>query len=313
MKQTLFLFCLILMLHTSWKPDTIQPVTGTVTISGAFALYPLAVKWAEEFKKVNPGVKIDISAGGAGKGMTDVLSGVADIAMVSREIYPEEIKKGAYAFAVARDAVVPTFNNSHPNQAEILKKGMKKSAFVRIWVTGQDKTWGQAAGIKSSAPLHAFTRSDAAGAAETWAVYLGKKQEDLLGVGVYGDPGLAMAVKKDPVSIGYNNIVYVFDSKTRKQTNGVRIVPIDINNNGTIDPEENFYDTMEQFIQAVSKGKYPAPPARDLYLVTRGKPKNPAAAEFIRYVLSAGQAFVNEAGYINLSPAKVTQESSRLK
>ncbi len=43
-----------------------------------------------------------------------------------------------------------------------------------------------------------YTRSDAAGAAETWAKYFGKKQEDIQGVAVFGDPGLALAVKKDP-------------------------------------------------------------------------------------------------------------------
>ena len=37
---------------------------GHITISGAFALYPMAVTWAKEFGKENPGVKIDISAGG---------------------------------------------------------------------------------------------------------------------------------------------------------------------------------------------------------------------------------------------------------
>jgi len=51
---------------------------GRLSLSGAFALYPMAVKWAEEFKKANPAVKIDISAGGAGKGMTDVLNNMVD-------------------------------------------------------------------------------------------------------------------------------------------------------------------------------------------------------------------------------------------
>jgi len=51
-----------------------------------------------------------------------------------------------------------------------------------------------------------YTRSDACGAAENVAKFFGKKQEDLLGVGVFGDPGLAQAVKKDPLGIGINNI-----------------------------------------------------------------------------------------------------------
>ena len=48
----------------------------------------------------HPKVKIDIQAGGAGKGITDVLSKVTDIGLVSRELNPAEFKKGAFAIAV---------------------------------------------------------------------------------------------------------------------------------------------------------------------------------------------------------------------
>ena len=42
---------------------------GRISLSGAFALYPLAVKWAEEFKKLHPNVSIEVDGGGAGKGI----------------------------------------------------------------------------------------------------------------------------------------------------------------------------------------------------------------------------------------------------
>ena len=67
---------------------------GTVRISGAWALYPMMVKWGEEFRKTYPNIRIDISAGGAGKGIADALAGMVDIGMVSRDIRPEEIKPG---------------------------------------------------------------------------------------------------------------------------------------------------------------------------------------------------------------------------
>ncbi|MCE8429450.1 MAG: hypothetical protein J5U19_13805, partial [Candidatus Methanoperedens sp.] len=54
---------------------TSQELEGTISLSGAFALYPMAVRWGEEFQKLHPKVKVDISAGGAGKGMTDTLGG----------------------------------------------------------------------------------------------------------------------------------------------------------------------------------------------------------------------------------------------
>ena len=77
--------------------DGKQVLSGYITLSGAFALYPLAIQWADEFHRLHPEVDIDISAGGAGKGITDVLADQVDIAMVSRELKPQEKEKGALA------------------------------------------------------------------------------------------------------------------------------------------------------------------------------------------------------------------------
>jgi phosphate transport system substrate-binding protein len=158
-----------------------------------------------------------------------------------------------------------------------------------------------------------YTRSDAAGAAETWAKYFGKKQEDLQGVAVFGDPGLALAVKKDPLAIGFNNIVYVYDAKTKQATNGVIPLPIDLNNNGKIDPDENFYGNIDQLVNAIASGKYPSPPARDLFFLTKGIPKNPLVKDFIKWVLTTGQKYVKEAGYISLPKDKINLSLSKLK
>ena len=195
-------------------------ITGQISISGAFALYPMAVKWSEEFRKIYPDVRIDISAGGAGKGIADALGGMVEIGMVSREIYTEELNKGAFPIAVTKDAVVAVISESNPALNEILIRGLKKDAGNNIWITGKFTTWAQAFGVKSATPIHIYTRSDACGAAEMWAKYFGKKQEDLLGVGVFGDPGLAQAVKRDPLGIGFNNIGYAYDAKTKLQVNG---------------------------------------------------------------------------------------------
>ncbi len=286
---------------------------GNISISGAFAIYPIAVKWAEEFKKLHPKVKIDISAGGAGKGITDALTKMVDIGMVSRDIYPEEFKKGAFAIAVTKDAVVATVSASNPLINEILTRGLKKDAANGIWITGKSKTWGQVLGIKNNMPVRAYTRSDAAGAAESWAKYFGKKQEDLLGVGVFGDPGLANAAMKDRQGIGYNNIGYVYDAKTKRQNPGIKVVPLDLNNNGKIDADENFYENLGLLVNAIATGKYPSPPARDLLFVTSGKPTNKIVIEFIRWILTDGQNYISDAGYINLSKEKLATELNKLK
>jgi len=284
---------------------------GTISISGAFALYPITVKWAEEFKKLHPKVVFNISAGGAGKGITDALSGLVDIGLASRDIDPEEVKKGAYTVYVTKDAVVPTFNTANPDAAALLAKGVTKEEFQNIFVSGNIKDWKQVAG-KTDVPIHVYTRSDAAGAGETWAKYLGKKQEDLLGVGVFGDPGLAQAIKKDVTGIGYNNLAYLYDLKTRKQVAGVRALPIDVNGNGKIDADENFYNTIDDLTNAIAEGKYPSPPARNLGFLFKGKPRKKELIEFVKYVLGDGQKYVVENGYIALSKTKLKEELKKV-
>lgn len=295
--------------HPAPTADDLQ---GTISISGAFALYPITVKWADEFKKLHPNVKFNISAGGAGKGITDALSGLVDIGLASREIYPAEVKKGAYTVYVTKDAVVPTFNTANPNTTILLSKGVKRNQFADIFVNGNIKDWKQLGG-KVSMPIHVYTRSDAAGAAETWAKYFGKKQEDLLGVAVYGDPGLAEAVKRDPAGLGFNNLAYLYDLHTRKQIAGVHALPIDINGNGKIDADENFYSTIDELTEAISAGKYPSPPARNLGFLFRGKPKRKEVIEFVKYVLTDGQKFVESNGYITLSKQKLLEELKKVE
>ena len=288
-------------------------LSGSISISGAFALYPLAVKWAEEFQKIHPNVKIDLSAGGAGKGMTDVLADVVDLGMVSREVYSPELERGALPFATAKDAVVITINANNPLAGEVRKHGISKDAATKIWITGEYTTWGQVLGNGDRTPIHVYTRSDACGAAETFAMWMGKKQEDLLGTAVFGDPGLASAIQADKLGIGLNNIGYAYDEKSRKTNAGLMVCPIDANSDGVIDSDEYFYDTKDDFIAAVAEDKYPSPPARDLYMVSHGVPTNPVVVAFLKFVLSEGQKYNVPAGYINLPEEKLQKGLDQLK
>lgn len=282
---------------------------NTISISGAWALYPLTVKWAEEYRKKNPEIRIDISAGGAGKGIADVLGELVEIGMVSREINPEELKRGALPIAVARDAVVAVTSEKNPSLNDILSKGLTVNDAINIWITGNYMTWGEVLDSDSDRPLHIYTRSDACGAAEIWALLLGKKQEDLSGVGVYGDPGLAQAVKRDSLGIGYNNIGYVYDFYTKLPVPGLKIIPIDMDSDGRISNDEAFYDSLDEIIEAIASGKYPSPPSRELYYVIKGKPSDSKALrDFLTWILSEGQKFVREAGYVPLPDSTIASE-----
>jgi phosphate transport system substrate-binding protein len=317
--KTMIIFGLLIFVSgcNSGKSDLMGDKTkdgleGTISISGAFALYPLTAIWAEEFQKINPKVRIDISAGGAGKGMADALSGMVDLGMFSRGITNAEKEKGCWWIAVTKDAVLPTVNSENPWIDQISKHGISRDQFLKIFITGETIRWKQVFGNGSEKQINIYTRSDACGAAQMWGEYLGKDQESLAGVGVFGDPGMADAVKNDVYGIGFNNVIYVYDLKTRRSYEKLEVVPIDLNNNGIIDQDEDFYRTIDEISSAIKSGKYPSPPARDLYFVSKGKPSDPVIVGFLKWILTEGQKFVEEAGYVQLANQKIDSELKKL-
>jgi phosphate transport system substrate-binding protein len=271
------------------------------------------VEWAAEYQKLHPKVMIEISAGGAGKGMTDALSGLVDIGMISRAISPAEIAKGAFFVAVAEGAVVGTINSGNPLLSVILKRGLTRQMLYNIFIAQNVTSWEQALGQANAAqyPIHVYTRSDAAGAADSWAMYIGGKgQGDLKGIGVYADPGIVQAVKSDSLGIGYNNIAYAYDNSTLQPISGISVLPVDMKGNGQIDPEENFYSNRTALVQAVQKGEYMTPP-QILYLATKGTFTG-VTKQFVKWILTDGQSFVPEAGYIALTQNTINAQLAKL-
>ncbi len=293
--------------------DSERGYVGNISISGAFALYPLAVLWSEDFKKENPDVRFNISAGGAGKGIADVLTNMVDIGLVSRDLHAQEIEKGAYPVLVANDAVIGTINTEHPNYQLIKERGLTQEELKHIFLGGHYKLWSDIDPRFVAEPLQVYVRSDAAGAAETWAKFFKANQEDLKGIGIFGDPGLAQAIKDNKLAIGFNNINYVYDLKSKKTSAQIAALPIDLNKNGKIDQDENFYDNIDKLTSAVAQQKYPSPPARELMFVVRNDQQTKLLKAFIEFVLQEKQqAYLLENGYVPLEKDIIAQQLQKL-
>ena len=152
--------------------------------------------------------------------------------------------------------------------------------------------------MNSHVLINVYTRSDACGAAETFAAWLKSHQEDLRGTGVYGDPGIVRQVANDPYGLGMCNISYAFDDQTGRPNEGIALFPIDANGDGRISKEEQFYASKQMLIKAIQDGRYPCPPARQLYVVSKGKPQDAIVKAFLRLILEEGQQYNVPAGFI---------------
>jgi phosphate transport system substrate-binding protein len=79
-----------------------------------------------------------------------------------------------------------------------------------------------------------------------------------------------------------------------------------------IDHNENVYQSLDSLMAAISTGRYPSPPAHDLYFISKGKPDNELVNLFLNWVLTKGQQYVSQAGYVGLSNDQIPKQLLKL-
>ena len=319
MQKKLSVLILIILLTTAG----VMSLTGctsqqenTIKVSGAYSLYPMMVIWAQEYQTLHPDVKIDVSSGGAGKGMADALAGSVDLGMVSRDVTAAEADQGIIAVAVVEDAVLATINTANPVLDTILERGLTRKQLREIFINFSIPTWGELVGDANiTDSIKVYSRSDPCGAAEAWTKYLGDyTQDDIPTIEeitkVKGDDSMSKSIASDPLGIGYSNVNYIYSNSTKTPKEGIAVVPLDLNENGTIDPEEDFYTTRDNVVNAEVDDALPSPPARLVYLVTLNNFTG-ITKDFVEWILTEGQQYVFENGY-GAVPSDILDDQLRI-
>jgi phosphate transport system substrate-binding protein len=279
-------------------------------VSGAYALYPLAQAMADEYQQTNTHLRISIFPSSSTKGMTDVTLKKADLGMYSKDLTGEPPSKIIY-LKIAIDAVVAVTNRNNPFLDQIQKHGVTKTQFADIFCKQSVDNWGQLCDIGEDAKITVFTRSDLCGATNIWSEFLICDQEDLEGIGVYGDPGMINAIKTNPLGIGFLNMKYVFDCFTGEIYDGLAIIPIDFNSNGSIDHDESFYNNLGNLNEAIREKRYPFPLARDLFFLVNPDCLHSEALQYLDWVFNEGQNMITKTGYL-AQPETVIQRQQKI-
>ena len=282
-KSFIFSILLVWIFFFHACSSNLKKEKSVVTLSGAFAIYPTAVAWGEEFQKNYPDVKIEVSAGGAGKGAADCIAGFVDIGMVSRDPDPSELEKGITAIPICHDGVFLIINKKNSFVEKFLEKGLTKEILTTLYKEKKKMTFEEILQIESESrnTINIYTRADSCGAAATFAKFLGNfKQENLDGIGVNSDPQMINAILNDANGISYVNFSYIFD-KEGKIFQGLKVIPIDVDGNGKIDEKEKISSRIDA-VNSINEKIYPI--TRKNYFFVKGEPKG-MVNEFIKFCL----------------------------
>jgi len=256
-----------------------------INITGTRFFYPLVEKWAEEFKKEHPDVEIVVKFGLQN----------SDISMTGTPVDKENPDKGKYT-VVSKFAVVPIINEHNPAWTELQKKGLSETDFEKIYFRGdqQQNNFATNSGI---VPIRVYTRGACASA--TFSRHFGKQINDLanLDTKIADDNVLLQNVLNDSLGVAYNNLGFVYDLRTRKQKPGIKVVPVDLNDNGKIDSDENFYDNLDQLIKKLETAHVALPPVGKMVFVY--KEDKPEVKDFVNWIETKGQQYNHSFGFLN--------------
>jgi len=274
---------------------------GRFLISGAYALYPLMSRLADEFMVIHPGVKIELKKVSTGEGITDLLTGKCQLAMISRPLKDDEINAGILVIPVAKDGVAPIVNQKNPYIQKIMNQGMSPDEFMHIFTSGKQITWGEVLDTNAKDKISVYIRADESGAADILAQFIYKKSSDLRGIGVSGDDEMIKSIQDNPLALGFCNFSYAFDTTTGERTKDIQIVPADLDFDNKIDRVEVPFSSLQEAHRSLWLGFFPDQLCRELTLGSLGKPTDPAILEFLFYVLDEGQSNVSKSGFCPLN------------
>lgn len=248
----------------------------------------LALLWAEAYQKENPEVRISVTGGGSGTGITALMTNTVDIANASRAIKAEEIQEAKsrnfepVEFIAARDAIGVIVNPANPVDRLTLEQ-------ISYIYQGRITNWSEVGG--EDRPIVCLSRESNSGThvyfLET-VIRLGDKaNKDLFSASTLLLPsseGIISEVKDNPNAIGYDGLGYI--------TSEVKLLAV------AKDENSNY---VLPSVQTVNNNEYPI--SRDLYMYTHGEPRG-AVKAYLSWILEPeAQKIVADAGFV---PIKVT-------
>ena len=84
---------------------------GKIVISGSTSVSPVMEVLKEAYMTINPDAEIELQTSDSTTGITDAISGVANIGMASRDLKDEETSQGVIATVIAKDGIAIIVNN----------------------------------------------------------------------------------------------------------------------------------------------------------------------------------------------------------
>lgn len=306
--------------------------------AGATLPYPLYSKWAAEYARVDPTVRVNYQSIGSGAGIRQVEGGVVDFGATDEPMTEEQLGRSQVKLVhvpTTVGAVVFAFNL--PGSSELSLTAEVAAAIflgtIQRWDDERIRALNPGRALPGEAIIVAH-RADGSGTSaalttylslhdETWgrAVGSGTSPRFPVGVGAKGNEGVTAFIKSTPMSIGYVELVYAKQARLSmaavKNRAGRFVVP----SLGALDSAAKGVpaaaaSTSERVVLLDSAEPDAYPIAALSYVVlpldARDRGRGEALAKFFWWAVHDGQSLARDLDYVALPPPLVTRAERAL-
>ena len=271
------------------NPGTVQAgngLTGRVSIDGSSTVFPITEAVAEEYRSVEPDVRVTVGVSGTGGGFKKFIAGETDISDASRYIKDKELKSCAekgrefIELPVAYDGLAVVVNKSN-----VFAKTMTVEELRRMWASDSTaKKWSDIRADWPDREFKLFAPGQDSGTFDYFTETVNGKSGNCRGDVTFSedDNVLVRGVVGDENGIGFFGLAYYVEN-----ANQLNCVAID-GGTGPIKPS----------METVEDGTY-SPLSRPLFIyVSTVAAERPEVDSFVRFYIEQARSLAGEVGYV---------------
>ncbi len=307
---------------------------GTIRLQGSGSTFgkPIYEKWANEYGKIHPNVKIDYQGTGSGAGQKALLTKTADFGASDDPMSDEDLAKGESPILhipTVLGAVVLTYNLEGVKEPLRLTPETIADIYlgkIKKWNDPKLKVDNPNAPLPDADILPIY-RADSSGTSAVFTDFLSKTNAEWkdkigtnkqpswitgVGIGAKGNDGVMGQVTQTPNSIGYVELTFAkannLTSAMIKNKSGefVAATPESVAAAAAETVADMPNDLRMKITNTVAKGGYPI--ASYTYILVYKDQTNAGSgkvlADFLWWALHDGSSFVKDLYYVPL-PAEV--------
>jgi phosphate transport system substrate-binding protein len=304
MKKLAFILSLTLVLsacvNKKEQKETSEnaKLEGTISIDGSSTVFPVTEAVAEEFRTVQPNVKVTIGVSGTGGGFQKFSRGETNLSNASRPIKDKEKEACAennityLELEVAYDGLAVVVNPENTWVDSFTVEELKK-----IWepaAQGVIMKWNQIRPEWPNEEIHLFGPGVASGTYDYFTEAIVGKSGSSRGdfTASEDDHVLVQGITGDKFALGFFGLAYYAENSEKLTLIGVH----------------NGEQVVKPTLETVSNGTY-SPLSRPLFVyVNSTSVKSPEVIEFVNFYIDNAGELAEDVGYIPLPAELYTQQ-----